>query len=147
MSWVAAAFSRSFERSGRLEMGLKLLGSSGSRPGFLRRGVMAAILRGLGTVPEVREELMMSVMSGAREVEQVLTRTEGRGSRGEVDLPPPVPPALQPPPPVHPHLDICMLWVRGEGRERERERERERKETSLVKKLKSAPSGHNTGPM
>ena len=46
---------------------------------------MAAILRGLGTVPEVREELMMSVMSGAREVEQVLTRTEGRGSRGEVD--------------------------------------------------------------
>lgn len=82
MSWVASAFSRSFERNGRLEMGLKLLGSSGSRPGFLRRGVMAAILRGLGTVPEVREELMMSVMNGAREVEQVLTRSKDMGSRG-----------------------------------------------------------------
>ena len=66
-------------------MGLKLLGSSGSRPGFLRRGVMAASLRDLGTVPEVRDEFMMSVMSGAREVEQALTRSEGRGSRGEVE--------------------------------------------------------------
>ena len=66
-------------------MGRKLLGSSGSRPGFLRRGVITASLRGFGTVPEVREELMMSVMSGAREVEQVLTRSEGRGSKGEVE--------------------------------------------------------------
>ena len=43
---------------------------------------MAASLRGGGTVPEVREELMMSVMSGAREEKQVLTRSEGMGSRG-----------------------------------------------------------------
>ncbi len=66
-------------------MGLKLLGSSGSRPGFLRRGVIAACLSGGGTVLEVREELMMSLMSGIREVEQALTRTEGMGSRGEED--------------------------------------------------------------
>ena len=46
---------------------------------------MAASLRGGGTVPEVREELMMSVMSGAREEKQVLTRSEGMGSRGEVE--------------------------------------------------------------
>ena len=85
LSCVATALSSSFERNVRLEMGLKLLGSSGSRPGFLRRGVMAGSLRGGGTVPEFREELMMSVMSGVREVKQALTSTEGMGSRGEVE--------------------------------------------------------------
>ena len=34
-SCAATALSSSFERNVRLEMGLKLLGSSGSRPGFL----------------------------------------------------------------------------------------------------------------
>ena len=79
------ALSSSFEMNVRLEMGLKLLGWSESRPGCLRRGVMAASLRGGGTVPEVREELMVSVMSGAREVKQALTSSKGMGSRGEVD--------------------------------------------------------------
>ena len=37
----------------------------------------AASLRGGGTVPEFREELMVSVMSGAREVKQGLTRGGG----------------------------------------------------------------------
>ena len=36
-------------------------------------------------MPEVREELMVSVMSGAREVKQALTSSEGMGSRREVD--------------------------------------------------------------
>ena len=53
LSCVATALSSSFERNVRLEMGLKLLGSSGSRPGFLRRGVTAGSLRGGGTVPEL----------------------------------------------------------------------------------------------
>ena len=66
-------------------MGRKLLGSSESRPGFLRRGVTAASLRGGGTVPEFREELMVSVMSGAREVKQALTSSEGMEYRGEVE--------------------------------------------------------------
>ena len=47
---------------------------------------MAASLRGGGTVPEEREELMISVMSGPREVKQALTSSEGVGSRGEVDV-------------------------------------------------------------
>ena len=46
---------------------------------------MAASLRGGGTVPEFRDELMGSVMSGAREVKQALTSSEGMGSRGEVE--------------------------------------------------------------
>ena len=46
---------------------------------------MAASLRGGGMVPEFREELMVSVMSGVREVKQALTSTEGMGSRGEVE--------------------------------------------------------------
>ena len=61
LSCVATALSSSFERNVRLEMGLKLLGSSESRPGFIRRGVTAASLRGWGTVPEFKEELMVSV--------------------------------------------------------------------------------------
>lgn len=36
-------------------------------------------------MPEVREELMASVMSGVTEVRQALTRTEGMGSREQVD--------------------------------------------------------------
>jgi len=66
-------------------MGLKLFGLSGSRPGFLRIGVIAASLRGGGTMPEVREELMISVMSGATEERQAVTRVEGMGSRGQVE--------------------------------------------------------------
>ena len=45
LSCVVTALSSRFERNVRLEMGLKLLGSSVSRPGFLRRGVIAASLR------------------------------------------------------------------------------------------------------
>ena len=45
----------------------------------------AASLRGGGTVPKFREELMVSVMSGAREVKQALKSSEGMGSRGEVE--------------------------------------------------------------
>lgn len=46
---------------------------------------MVASLRGRGTMPEVREEFMMSMMSGARVVKQSLTSLDGMGSRGEVD--------------------------------------------------------------
>lgn len=35
-------------------------------------------------MPEVREESMISVMSGARGVRQAFTRSDGMGSRGEL---------------------------------------------------------------
>lgn len=54
--------------------------SFGSRPGFFRIGVTAAILRDEGTVPEMREEWIMSVMRGDREGREVLIRGVGRGS-------------------------------------------------------------------
>jgi len=41
---------------------------------------MAAVLRGVGTVPVVREEWMIAEMRGAREGRQVLTSCVGRGS-------------------------------------------------------------------
>ena len=43
---------------------------------------MAASLRGGGSLGEFREELMVSVINGAREV---LTSSEGMGSSGEVE--------------------------------------------------------------
>lgn len=51
--------SRIFDRKGRLDMGRKFAGLSGSRPGFLRMGVMAASLRDCGTEPDESEELMI----------------------------------------------------------------------------------------
>lgn len=72
------------ERNGRFEMGLKLSVLSGSRPGFLRMGVMAASLKE-GTAPKVKEEFKMSVISGVRQGRQVWTRMEGMGSRGQVE--------------------------------------------------------------
>ncbi len=40
---------------GRFEMGRKLSRLLGSAPGFLRIGVIAAILKNDGTIPELRE--------------------------------------------------------------------------------------------
>ena len=48
--------------------------------GIGENGVMAAVLKDVGTVPVVREEWMMAVMRGTREGWQVLTSCVGRGS-------------------------------------------------------------------
>lgn len=56
----------------------------GSAPGFLSVGVTAAVLRGEGTIPVVREEWVMCVMRGAREGAAALTRTVERGSSWQV---------------------------------------------------------------
>ena len=65
-------------------MGRKLLGLSGSRPGFLSIGVMAATLKEEGTVPDVREEFMITIISGLRQGRQCLTNADGMGSSGQV---------------------------------------------------------------
>lgn len=67
-------------------MGLKLFGMSGFSPGFLRMGVTAASLRGAGTEPVVREELITEMMSGLMEGRQALIRVEGMGSRAQVGV-------------------------------------------------------------
>ena len=72
----------SFERNVRLEMGRKLLGSSESRPGFLRRGVTAASFRGGGTLPEFRE-LMVSVKSENGLMDSSSESETGRWSQRE----------------------------------------------------------------
>ena len=59
----------------RFEIGRKLLKSLGSDPGFFFMGIIAVVLKGVGTIPVVREELMMSDMRGSREGRQALTRT------------------------------------------------------------------------
>ena len=59
---------------------------SGSSPGFLRVGVIAASLRESGTDPVWREELTMERISGERTGRQVLTSAEGIGSRVQVGV-------------------------------------------------------------
>ena len=67
-------------------MGRKLLMVSGSSPGFLRMGVTAASLSVSGIEPELREELIIAMMSGAMAGRQSLTRVDGMGSRIQVEL-------------------------------------------------------------
>ena len=48
-------------------------------------GVTEAILRLVGTVPDCREELIMSVMMGQRVGRQAFTSVVGMGSREQVE--------------------------------------------------------------
>lgn len=86
--WSCAAMTRSriLDRKGRLDMGRKFAGLSGSRPGFFSIGVIAASLRDCGKEPEVREELMILVIRGEIMGRQVLMRGEGMGSREQVGV-------------------------------------------------------------
>ena len=86
LSCEATARSSIFDMKGRLEMGRKLLGLSGLRPGFLMMGVTAASLRVWGTEPELREVLIMVVMSGEITGRQSLMSVEGMGSKVQVEV-------------------------------------------------------------
>ena len=68
-----------FDRKARLEMGRKLLLVSGSSPGSLRIGVTAASFSVSGTEPELKDELMITVMSGEIGGRQSLTDWMGWG--------------------------------------------------------------------
>ena len=57
----------------------------GSEPGFLRIGETAAVLKGKGTEPVVREEWMIAEMRGSSEGRQDMTRAVGRGSNWHED--------------------------------------------------------------
>lgn len=63
-----------------METGQRLLKSLGSVPGFLSMGVITAVLKDEGTIPEMRKECMISVIKEDREGGLALTRTVGRGS-------------------------------------------------------------------
>ena len=71
--------SRSLEIKERLEIGRWLLGSSGSRFGFLRTGVTIACLRVAGKTPEEREQLIILVIGSTRQSTQRFSSTVGMG--------------------------------------------------------------------
>ena len=62
-----------------MEMGQRLLLLLlGSAPGFFSIGVMATVLKSVGTIPVESEDWMMAEMGGNREGRQAFTRTVGR---------------------------------------------------------------------
>lgn len=63
----------------------ELLVMSGLSPGFLRMVVTAASLRVWETEPELKEELMMSVISGEMAGRRSSTSVDGMGSRAQVE--------------------------------------------------------------
>lgn len=67
-------------------MGRKFDMMSGFSPGFLRIGVTAANLREGGIKPVLKEELMISVISGEIAGKQFLIRHDGMGSKTHVDV-------------------------------------------------------------
>lgn len=75
-SLAAAALFRNLAEEIGLEIGRKLLRSSGSRPGFLKMGVIEAVLRQAGTIPEVIKEL--NILPPGRDT---LRDGEGTGMR------------------------------------------------------------------
>lgn len=66
-------------------MGLKLARFSGSKLGFLRSGVIAAILRGEGTWPDWSEWFIVFVMRGLMAERFDFIRIVGKGSRAQED--------------------------------------------------------------
>ena len=68
-------------------MGRKLLRISALSPGSLRMGVTAASLSVLGSETELKEELMLSMMSEEIAGRQSLTRLDGMGSRTQLLIP------------------------------------------------------------
>lgn len=81
LSWWRTHFSKVLARNGRLEIGLRLLRSLGSAPGFLSIGLICPTWRETGTQPVVREELMILVQKGVMTWIRFCTNADGRGSK------------------------------------------------------------------
>lgn len=75
---MAAALSKVLLSKGRLEIFRQLLGSSESRPGFFKIGVIEAVLRTVGTV-------VNNVCSDGAEGRKAFTNAVGMESREQVD--------------------------------------------------------------
>ena len=63
---MRTTFSRILDRKGRLEMGRQFFKRFLSSDGFFNRGLTMAVFRSGGTMPVVRDVLMMFVMVGKR---------------------------------------------------------------------------------
>lgn len=86
--WVLNCFAfQYFRQKGEIGDGpVKFDMMLGLSSGFLRMWVTAASLSEWGIEPELREELMISVMSVEIAGEQSLVRWDGMGSRTHVDV-------------------------------------------------------------
>lgn len=65
ISWFETIFSKTFDKNGSLEIGLKLFKTSGSSDTFFKRGWTTAFLKLEGTMPEDSERFMMERIVGA----------------------------------------------------------------------------------
>ena len=80
--WSKTARSVNFETYCKLDTGLKLVNSE-STPDFLSRGETNALFQQSGNSPDVREQLIMRVMTGSRTSRQETTSDVGAGSSGQ----------------------------------------------------------------
>ena len=65
-SVVENDFFKVLDRNGRLEMGIQFFKRCLSSDDFFKRGLTTAVFRSRGTMPVVRDVLMMLVMVGKR---------------------------------------------------------------------------------
>ena len=61
---MSTTFSKTLDRKGSLEMGLKLERREGSRFSFFSSGCTTACLKAAGTQPEIRLEFITDSMQG-----------------------------------------------------------------------------------
>lgn len=78
------ARSRILERKGKLEMGRKLLRLSRAMLGFFGTGVIAAVLRTVGTMPVLKDSCIILRTMGQREEKQDWNKVVGMGSKIDV---------------------------------------------------------------
>ena len=81
VSWEKVTRSKTLERKGRFDMGLKFWWELRSEPGFLSTGCTLAIFKDAGTTPHLKLALMIEVMPGTMVGRHFFKRSVGMGSR------------------------------------------------------------------